>query len=141
MALRLTVQRLNPIGLICIILGAFYIAGMSFAQQNATSDRKVADKKTYLADLVAKLNQRFPHNRIVNIVCIGHSVPAGYTMTPLVDPFSAYPHLLHRGLKQKFPYAVINVIVSAKGSETSAGGLSRFENDVLRYHPDLITID
>ncbi|MEI8198087.1 MAG: SGNH/GDSL hydrolase family protein, partial [Phycisphaerae bacterium] len=95
----------------------------------------------YLANITALLRQQWPGNRTVNIVCHGHSVPAGYFLTPMVDTLNAYPHLLLAGLKQRFPYAVINVIVTAIGGENSESGAARFADDVLRLRPDLITID
>ena len=78
-----------------------------------------ANKQTYLASICEILRQHWPDNRTVNIVCHGHSVPAGYFATPRVDTFHAYPHLLHRGLKERYPFAVINVIVTAIGGENS----------------------
>ncbi len=101
----------------------------------------MADKSLYLQDTVHLLNKQWPDNRTVNIVCHGHSVPAGYFATPMVDTFHAYPHLLHRGLKERFPFAVINVIVTAIGGEDSESGAARFEQDVLNHNPDIITID
>jgi acyl-CoA thioesterase I len=103
--------------------------------------RGLADKATYLNDTVAVLKKEWPGNRTVNIVSHGHSVPAGYFVTPAVDTFNAYPHLLHRGLKQAFPYAVINVIVTAIGGEQSESGAQRFDRDVLGHRPDVVTID
>ena len=97
--------------------------------------------QSYLADVCAAMRQPWPKNRIINIVCHGHSVPAGYFQTPKVDTFHAYPHLLHVGLKEKYPLAVINVIVTAIGGETSEGGAKRFEKDVLVFHPDVVLID
>jgi len=61
--------------------------------------------------------------------------------TPVVDTFNAYPHLLHLGLKERFPFAVINVAVTAIGGENSESGAARFERDVLNRKPDVITID
>ena len=101
----------------------------------------VADRASYLADLTAILQTHWPENRTVNIVCHGHSVPAGYFATPMVDTMNAYPHLLHMGLKHRFPFAVINVIVTAIGGENSESGAERFERDVLCHRPDIITID
>ena len=98
-------------------------------------------KKDYLSDLCDTLARRWPENRTVNIVCHGHSVPAGYACTPWVDTFDAYPHLLHRVIKQKFPFAVVNVIVTAVGGENALSGAKRFERDVLCHRPDLVTID
>ena len=100
-----------------------------------------ADPGTYLADLVERLNTHWPDNRTVNLVCHGHSVPAGYFATPLVDSFNAYPHLLHQGLKHRFPFAVINVIVSAIGGENSESGARRFADQVLCHRPDVVAID
>ena len=90
-----------------------------------------ADPATYLAALTNLLRVPWPKNRTINIVCHGHSVPAGYFKTPLVNTFNAYPHLLHVGLKQQFPNAVINVIVTAIGGEAADAGERRFGRDVL----------
>ena len=101
----------------------------------------IPDPSIYLSDLVRTLRAHWPENRTVNIACHGHSVPAGYFATPLVSTFDAYPHLLHRGLKDRFPFAVINVVVTAIGGETSDRGAARFERDVLGFLPDVVTID
>ncbi len=61
--------------------------------------------------------------------------------TPEVRTFDAYPYLLHRGLAERFPHAVINVVVTAIGGENSESGAKRFKTDVLALHPDLVTID
>jgi lysophospholipase L1-like esterase len=100
-----------------------------------------ADPKTYLAEVTNLLGQSWPSNRTVTIVCHGHSVPAGYFKTPKVDSFNAYPHLLHRALKDRFPNAVLNVTVTAIGGEESNRGAARFEKDVLALRPDVVTID
>ncbi len=95
----------------------------------------------YLASVTEEMEKFWPKNRTVNIVCHGHSVPAGYFKTPAVSTFDSYPHLLHRGLAERFPHAVINVIVTAIGGENSASGERRFERDVLALHPDVVLID
>jgi len=95
----------------------------------------------YLRAVTTELSRQWPQNRTVNIVCHGHIVPAGYFRTPVVDTFNAYPHLLHRGLKERFPYAVLNVIVTAIGGEDSQSGAKRFERDVLALRPEVVTID
>lgn len=101
----------------------------------------LADPKTYLAALTEELHKPWPTNRLVNIVCHGHSVPAGYFKTPVVDSFHAYPHLLHRALKERLPHAVLNVIVTAIGGEESESGAKRFDTEVLCHRPDLLLID
>jgi acyl-CoA thioesterase I len=100
-----------------------------------------ATPEQYLQNVVLELSRQWPQNRTVTVVCHGHSVPAGYFRTPIVDTFNAYPYLLHRGLKEQFPYAVVNVIVTAIGGENSEAGAKRFERDVLTLRPDVVTID
>ncbi len=99
-----------------------------------------ADKHP-LNELRTELEKKWPANRTVNIVFHGHSVPAGYHKTPDVRPFESYPHLVHVGLKEKFPLAVLNVIVTATGGEASPAGAGRFSRDVLTHRPDLVLID
>lgn len=95
----------------------------------------------YLDPLLDEMAKHWPNNRMINIVCHGHSVPAGYFATPFVNTFDAYPHLLHRMIKERFPYTVTNVIVSAIGGENSQKGAARFEADTLSHKPDVIIID
>lgn len=95
----------------------------------------------YLAGVVGQLSLDWPSNRTVNLVCHGHSVPAGYARTPEVRILDAYPHLLRVELSGRFPHAVFNVIVTAIGGEQSETGAARFERDVLALRPDVVTID
>ena len=101
----------------------------------------IAQPETYLTNLLPELAKQWPGNRTINIVCHGHSVPAGYFATPYVNTLAAYPHLLLEGLKERFPFAVINVIVTAIGGENSVQGALRFESEVLCHRPDVLTID
>jgi len=118
------------------------ISGFANHEANLSDKGKgLPDRSIYLENITLLLKQEWPHNRTINIVCHGHSVPAGYFKTPLVDTFNAYPHLLHKGLKKRFPFAVINVIVTAIGGENSEQGMARFEKEVLSCQPDLILID
>jgi acyl-CoA thioesterase I len=124
--------------MIRIVLALLFISNCAAALADSPA---VADKATYLSETTATLKRQWPANRTVNIVCHGHSVPAGYFVTPAVDTFNAYPHLLHKGLKDAFPYAVVNVIVTAVGGENAEQGAERFERDVLSHRPDVVTID
>lgn len=105
------------------------------------ADPGVADRATYLKAFTEAASVQWPKNRMLKIVCHGHSVPAGYFKTPDVRTFDAYPHLLHVALKERFPYAVINVVVTAIGGEASVTGAERFERDVLSLRPDVVLID
>ena len=112
-----------------------------FVSTLVAGNAAIADPKSYLKDFSNLLTAQWPTNRMLTIVCHGHSVPAGYFKTPVVDTFNAYPHLLHQRLKQRFPYAVLNVTVTAIGGEDSESGAKRFARDVLSLRPDVVTID
>jgi len=120
---------------------AVQAVGVEDAEAEPAQVPGVADPATYLADLQALMQVQWPRNRTINIVCHGHSVPSGYFQTPTVDTFNAYPHLLHVALKERYPYAVLNVITTSIGGEHAVSGAARFERDVLSLRPDLITID
>lgn len=117
------------------------VAVLATPGMGRAADPAAAAPATYLAGVSAELKKPWPHHRIVNVVAHGHSVPAGFFATPKVDTFNAYPHLLHVGLKERFPHAIINVIVTAKGGEQSEQGAARFDQDVLAHRPDVILID
>ncbi len=94
-----------------------------------------------LAPVVQALELKWPRNRTVHLVCHGHSVPAGYFVTPAVHADEAYPAGWQAGLRARFPHAVLNVIVTAIGGEASDRGAARFERDVLALRPAVVTID
>lgn len=102
---------------------------------------QVSDIAEFRKPLVQMFETDWPRNRTVNIVCHGHSVPAGYFKTPVVQTFDSYPHLLHVAIKKAYPKAVVNVIVTAIGGENSEQGAKRFARDVLAIRPDVVTID
>jgi lysophospholipase L1-like esterase len=108
---------------------------------SVTAAPEPAKPNTYLAPLKAELAKDWPNNRTINLVFHGHSVPAGYFQTPDVRTFEAYPHQLHVELKKLYPHAVINVIVTAIGGETSDRGAKRFDSEVLVHRPDVLFID
>lgn len=102
---------------------------------------QVADRGSYLEELKVQLGQKWPDNQTVNVVFHGHSVPAGYARTPVVNTLHAYPHLTLCGIKERYPTAVVNVIVTAIGGEQSEQGAERFEAEVLTHRPDVLLID
>ncbi len=106
-----------------------------------TITNQAADPATYLNDLKVEMQKEWPKNRTINLVFHGHSVPAGYFKTPQVNTISAYPNQVLRKLKETYPFAVVNVIVTAIGGENSINGAERFERDVLIHKPDLLLID
>jgi acyl-CoA thioesterase-1 len=133
-------HRVNKGGVLATILLLTFLAAPASEGETMTHTNS-AQTSTYLAPLIKQLGIKWSANRTINIVCHGHSVPAGYFKTPVVDTFNAYPHLLHQGIKARFPHAVVNVIVTAIGGESSPAGAARFEKDVLSHRPDLVLID
>jgi len=95
----------------------------------------------YLKEIINELKKEWPNNRTINLVFHGHSVPAGYFNTPNVKTFDAYPLQLLKQLKEKYPFAVINVINTSIGGENSVNGQIRFETEVLSHKPDVLFID
>lgn len=100
-----------------------------------------ADHADYLKDIKVELKKEWPANRTINLVFHGHSVPAGFFKTPVVNTLDSYPYLVLAQLKAIYPYAVINVINTAIGGENSESGAKRFETDVLVHKPDVLFID
>ena len=99
------------------------------------------DRNTYLSALWADLEKMWPENAAVNIACHGHSVPAGYFQTPYVNALRAYPHQLREALAERYPFAIVNVIVTAIGGEHAGQGAARFARDVMSLTPRVVTID
>ena len=118
-----------------------FILFLLLISQAAVLGAQVADRDTYLSDIVAELGKRWPESRTLNLVFHGHSVPAGYARTPAVNTLQAYPHRVLCGIKDRFPNAVVNSIVTAIGGEQSEQGAARFEAEVLTHRPDVLLID
>ncbi len=122
-----------------ILLISFLLLGIQIHGQ--TIEPQIADPSTYLNELKSELQIEWPKNRTINIVFHGHSVPAGYFKTPVVNTTSAYPNLFLQKLKSIYPYTVVNVIVTAIGGENSVSGAQRFKEEVLIHKPDILFID
>jgi len=101
----------------------------------------LADPDNYLTDIKTELKKEWPKNRTINLVFHGHSVPAGYFKTPVVNTFDSYPMQVLKIVKEKYPFAVINIINTSIGGENSLSGEKRFDSTVLSHHPDVLFID
>jgi predicted GH43/DUF377 family glycosyl hydrolase/lysophospholipase L1-like esterase len=106
-----------------------------------TAGAQIADVTTFLNPVKEAMRIEWPENRTINLVFHGHSVPSGYFVTPDVRTMQAYPHLTLQKVKDGYPYAVVNSIVTAIGGEQSEQGAARFASDVLTHHPDVLFID
>ncbi len=122
-----------------ILLVPMILFGFLVRSQNSESNN--VEQTIYLSELKRELKKEWPENRTINIVFHGHSVPSGYFKTPQVNTLSAYPSLVLQKLKSMYPFAVVNVIVTAIGGENSVEGAKRFKRDVLSHKPDVLFID
>jgi len=113
----------------------------AFHVKSQNSEREIIDSTLYLNDLKIELQKEWPKNRTINVVFHGHSVPAGYFKTPVVNTLSSYPYLVLEKLKSNYPYAVVNVINTSIGGENSISGARRFDKEVLNHQPDVLFID
>jgi len=120
--------------LLSILASSLYVSSKG-------QDMYLADSATYLSQVKTELNTVWPKNRTINLVFHGHSVVAGYQDKHEVHTFESYPFLLLKKLKEKYPYAVINVIITAIGGENSLNGQKRFKDQVLNHKPDVLFID
>ncbi|TYP96636.1 lysophospholipase L1-like esterase [Sphingobacterium allocomposti] len=105
---------------------------------NANAQKGAIDN---LAALKQELTKVFPHNRTINLVFHGHSVPSGYWSNQEVHTLDSYPYILLSLLKKEYPKAVINIITTSIGGEHAEKGAARFTSDVLPHRPDVIFID
>lgn len=73
----------------------------------------------------------------VRIVCIGDSISGVYYHS---GGMRAYPEMLQISLQKLHPKATITVRNAGISGDTSKGGLTRLERDVLAHKPHLVTI-
>jgi lysophospholipase L1-like esterase len=116
------------------IFGAFFILTGCYGQISGTHSG-------YVDSVIIELQKKWPNNRTVNLVFHGHSVPAGYFATPEVQTLNSYPNLVLQKVKENYPTAVVNTIVTAIGGEQSEQGAERFKDEVLNHRPDVLFID
>lgn len=121
-------------------LGALFVLLIVLTASH-TAPSGLADPATFLADIKTELTKEWPKNRSITLLFHGHSVPAGYFKTPVVNTLGAYPSQLLKRLKERYPMAVINVLVTAIGGEQSERGAARFQTDVLSHKPNVLFID
>lgn len=131
------VMKMNGLAAVGLLLAAAGVAGCAAGQPPA----QVPDARSCLTRVTQDLRIPWPDNTTTNIVAFGHSVPAGYGVTPIVHKRDAYPRLLEDALSDHYPHAVLNVITAGVGGENSTQGLARLQRDVIDHHPRVVLID
>lgn len=90
-----------------------------------------------LADQPAPTNTVMNTKKAITIVAFGDSITqAGHQVAT-----NQWPELLSQALRKKFPGREIRVINAGVGGNTSAEGLRRIEQDVLKHKPDFVTVE
>jgi lysophospholipase L1-like esterase len=69
------------------------------------------------------------------IVAVGSSSTRGVGAS---NPAHTYPALLNEDLRRRWPQLAVTVINKGVSGETASQMLTRFEGDVLPYHPQLV---
>jgi lysophospholipase L1-like esterase len=118
-----------------LLIGYILFSSIRLYSQEDTS------RVFYLEKIKAEMMLEWPKNRTINLVFHGHSVPAGYFKTPLVNTMASYPYLVLEQIKSKYPYTVVNIINTSIGGENSESGEKRFASEVLIHKPDVVFID
>lgn len=138
---RRFIQSASIAGLLTPFLSTVSTYGSTRQESGKTDVLETEEKDEYLTGIKAELIKEWPKNRTINLVFHGHSVPSGYFKTPDVKTFQSYPFLLLKELKETYPFAVINVILTCIGGENSEQGAGRFKKQVLNHKPDVLFID
>ena len=123
-------MKIKAVLIVCILF--------SSGQLNS---QDIASQQFYLEQIKAEMKQEWPKNKTINLVFHGHSVPAGYFKTPIVNTLGSYPYLVLEQIKSNYPFTVVNIINTSIGGENSESGEKRFETEVLIHKPDVVFID
>ncbi|WJH32646.1 GDSL-type esterase/lipase family protein [Paenibacillus sp. CC-CFT747] len=103
----------------------------------AVSDLEYHQGSSKLAAIIPRAAAKLQEGKEVVFVVYGDSISAGGEATQ--ERFTFY-HRFAEYLSRLYPDGNIHIMNRAIGGETSLGGASRVENDVLPVKPDLISI-
>lgn len=78
--------------------------------------------------------------RAVTYVAFGDSVTQGCMASGVIEYDQVYPIVLTRGLREQYPGTIVNAINSGVGGDTAVNSRARWERDLFRYQPDLVTL-
>jgi acyl-CoA thioesterase I len=103
----------------------------------ADQPRACVDKVglTQLTHPLPHVAQRIANGKPITIVALGSSSTAGAGAS---SPSASYPSRLEAELKARFPEQPVSVINQGVNGEEAAEMLARFDESVVRVHPDLV---
>lgn len=114
-----------------ITAGCLYPIGESYSQPD------VDFLETHRAR-VAKTREKLEKGQEVTVVTWGDSVTAGGDAT---RPEFRFPDAFAQALRYKYLQARIKLINAGRGGWSTDGSLPLFDDDVLKYKPDLVTME
>ena len=119
---------------------AFSFATLSFLVASAGTARAVSacsapQELTRFRLKLPRVARAVRSRDSLDIVAIGSSSTAGVGASDLAH---TYPAVLAQELQHRWPQIAVNVINKGIGGELAQQMLTRFERDVLPYHPQLV---
>ncbi len=85
--------------------------------------------------MLERVKEKLKKGEKIVFVAFGDSITEGYGVN------EGWPEKLVKELKIKYPQAEIELINKGKAGDTLEDSIYRFEQDVLSYNPDLVTIN
>lgn len=82
---------------------------------------------------------RLAENKAV-YVAIGDSVTQGWMENEVLDQEQVYHEVFRRQVERRYPQAAFQVINAGLGGETLVQSRTRWESDLFRHEPDLVSI-
>ena len=76
----------------------------------------------------------------ITVVAFGDSVTHGALGAGEMDYDSVYWNRFRLLIQERYPYVPVNVINAGIGGDSAPAALSRMEDQVLRFRPDLVTV-
>jgi acyl-CoA thioesterase-1 len=85
--------------------------------------------------MLERVKEKLKKGEKIIFVAFGDSITEGYGVN------EGWPEKLVKELKSKYSQAEIELINKGKAGDTLVDSIYRFEQDVLSYNPDLVTIN
>ncbi|MGB9624955.1 MAG: glycoside hydrolase family 99-like domain-containing protein, partial [Phycisphaerae bacterium] len=100
--------------------------------------RKPKTRRGYAGARPVRTIEKLRNGEPVTVVCWGDSVTAcGEASTPE----KCYVNLLESRLRERYPKATVRVVNAGIGGTSTPGRLPAFQNEVLDFRPDLVTLE
>jgi acyl-CoA thioesterase I len=120
--------------MLALVMASAAVTGAASAE-TAAETCLAANRNLSLGAPLPRTAAYLSADRMLRIVAVGSSSTTGLWM---FDTSATYPAVMGRELAALRPSARVEVINSGRIGDTVPGTISRFQDDVLAYRPDLI---